>query len=243
MKILRLLISFILMTLLTHFTYAQHAVTGRVVDEADMPLVGANVVIAGGGTGTITDIDGNFEIQVPSTETELQFSYVGYLSETIKVGTQTNIEMRLLPDLKAFDEVVVIGYGSTRKKDLTSAIATVSSEEIAKMPVTSFAQALQGKAAGVTVVQSGKPGEEAKIRIRGTSSVNGADPLYVVDGIIDADPPSPANIETIQILKDAASAAIYGSRGTNGVIIITTKKGKKGEPNITFKNLFMAHSK
>lgn len=229
---------FMFLLLMSFTAYAQVGVKGKVLDETGLPMIGVTITIEGSQTGTITDIDGNYSIEAPSPESRLVFTYVGYLSETITVGNQTVIDVNMLPDLISLGEVIVIGYGTTKKADLTSAISTVKSEEIAKVPVTSFSQALQGKAAGVTVLQSGAPGGAASVRIRGTSSINGATPLYVVDGVIGAPEPNSNDIESIQILKDAASCAIYGSRGTNGVIIVTTKKGKKGEPKVALKSYY-----
>lgn len=214
----------------------QQIVKGTIVDEKGTALPGASIRITGTSSGTITDINGKYQITVPSGNAELTFSFISYLSKKVTVGNKTVIDVALQPEVVSLNDVVVIGYGTTKKADLTSSIASIKSEEISKMPVTTVEQALQGKAAGVTVIQSGAPGAKATIRIRGTNSPNGTEPLWVVDGIIGAQSPNSNDVESMQILKDAAACAIYGSRGSNGVIIVTTKKGKKGDPKISFKS-------
>ncbi|MFA9392764.1 MAG: SusC/RagA family TonB-linked outer membrane protein [Prolixibacteraceae bacterium] len=238
MQRLKQILSIMFLLSIPVLSFSQKTISGILKDETKNPLPGATVVVKGTTMGAITNIDGFYQIEVPSNSSVLQYSFIGYVEQEIIVGSKTTINVLLVPDMKSLDEVVIVGYGTTKKADLTSSITTVNKDEIAKVPVTSFAQALQGKAAGVTVVQSGAPGGKASIRIRGTGSINGASPLYVVDGIIGASAPSTADIETIQILKDATSSAIYGSRGSNGVIIITTKKGSKGEPKVTLKTLY-----
>ncbi|GJM64432.1 TonB-dependent receptor [Persicobacter diffluens] len=215
---------------------AQVTITGQVLDETAVGLPGVSVIEVGTVNGTVTDFNGNYELKV-SEAAKVQYSFVGYQSITEAVAGRSVIEVQLKPDVVMIDEVVVVGYGAAKKEDLTSAIAIVETEEVAKIPVTSFEQALQGKTAGVTVIQSGAPGGAADVRIRGTGSINGSSPLYVVDGVINAPAPSPEDISSIQILKDAASCAIYGSRGANGVIIVTTKRGKKGDVKVSFKTV------
>lgn len=236
-------------------TWQVRSVSGKVFSEDGEGLPGVNITVKGSTTGTVTDIDGNYQMEIGEGETVLIFSYVGYLSKEITVGNQSEINVTLQPDIESLDELVVIGYGSVRKADVTGAVSSVEAEDLKAVPVTSFDQALQGRAAGVQVVQStGSPGGETNIRIRGTSSVNASsEPLYVIDGmLINSDGGemasggrgprigalasiNPNDIASIQILKDASATAIYGSRGANGVILITTKKGEAGEGRVNFE--------
>ena len=210
-------------------------VKGTVIDAAmNEPLIGVNVVAKDlPGTGTITDIDGNFHLKVPSTAI-LQVSYIGYEDQEIPVNGRTQIIVKLSEKTQALNEVVVIGYGTQKKSDLTGAVAVVDMDEAKKLVSGSISETLQGQVAGVSVQSSGDPGSMGKIRIRGVGSFSNVGPLYVVDGLIvnDMNHINPDDIESMQVLKDAASSAIYGSRGANGVIIITTKKGKKGKPSL-----------
>ena len=213
-------------------------VTGVVTaqDEPD-PVIGANVMVKGTTNGTITDFDGNFTIQVSAGDV-LQVSFMGYKPYEVKVTNAGPINIVLVPDNVQLQEVVAIGYGTMKKSDLTGSVASVSADQLLKAPVAGLDQALQGRAAGVTVTSnSGQPGEDATIRIRGIgSALSGNDPLYVVDGVITGDIKwlSPTDIKSMEILKDASAAAIYGSRGANGVILITTKSGGEGKVNINF---------
>ena len=220
---------------------AQSTVTGVVMAEGEPdPVIGANVVLKGTTNGTITDFDGNFEIEAKAGDV-LVFSYLGYKTQEVKVANPAApIKVTLASDNVMLDEVVAIGYGAMKKSDLTGAVTSVKAEELTKAPVSGLDQALQGRAAGVTVTtNSGQPGEAATIRIRGIgSAIGGNDPLYVVDGVITSDISflAPNDIQSMEILKDASATAIYGSRGANGVILITTKSGSQGgaKPNITF---------
>ena len=213
-------------------------VTGVVMaqDEPD-PVIGANVMLKGTTSGTITDFDGNFTIQAKTGDV-LQVSFMGYKPFEVKVTNAGPIRVTLVPDNVQLQEVVAIGYGTMKKSDLTGAVTSVKSEDLLKAPVSGLDQALQGRAAGVTVTsESGQPGEGAVIRIRGIgSALAGNDPLYVVDGVIVSDIKwlSPNDIKSMEILKDASATAIYGSRGANGVILITTKSGGEGKVNISF---------
>lgn len=203
-------------------------VKGVVKDATGQTVIGASVVQKGTTNGTISDFDGNFTLEVPS-DAVLTISFVGYKTQEIPVAGKTSLEVTLSEDAQMLDNVIVVGYGTQKKEDLTSAIATLSPKEVLKSP-GGITDALQGSTAGVNV--SG-----GKIRIRGTASITGStDPLWVVDGIIDASGniPNDDEIESIQVLKDAASCAIYGVRGANGVILVTTKKGKEGKPKISF---------
>lgn len=217
--------------------FAQKTViSGVVVDSKNESIIGANVLIKGTSTGTITDFDGNFNIEA-SPKDILIISYIGMNPKEITVGSEKKFRIVLNEDTKALDEVVVIGYGSVKKRDVTTAITSVSTKDLSQRPIVSADQALQGKAAGVSVIKpNGLPGEGMVIRVRGTTSMNSSnDPLYVVDGVtLDNISFLSANdIESMQVLKDASSAAIYGSRAANGVILITTKTGIKGNSKIS----------
>lgn len=213
-------------------------VTGTVMaaDEPD-PVIGASVMVKGTTVGTISDFDGNFSVEA-QVGSVLQISYIGYKTQEIKISGTQPLKITLQPDNVQLEEVVAIGYGTMKKSDLTGAVTSVSTEQLLKAPVSGLDQALQGRAAGVTVTSgSGQPGESATIRIRGIGSATGQnDPLYVVDGVITGDIKwlSPTDIKSMEILKDASAAAIYGSRGANGVILITTKSGSEGKVNISF---------
>ena len=212
-------------------------VRGTVTDKSGETIIGANVKVKGQTTGTITDIDGKYTINVPTNGT-LDFSYLGMTNQSVSVNGKKVINVVLSENSKDLDEVVVIGYGVQKKADLTTAVASVSSDEWADKPIISAQQALQGKAAGVQITTpSGKPGAGIAVRVRGATSINaGNDPLYVVDGIPTNDITniSPNDISDMQILKDASSAAIYGARAANGVVLITTKKGTEGKSQISF---------
>lgn len=230
-----------LLVLLCGTAAAQSTVKGVVMAEGEPdPVIGANVVLKGTTNGTITDFDGNFSIEAKAGDV-LVFSYLGYKTQEVKVtNTSAPVKVTLASDNVMLDEVVAIGYGAMKKSDLTGAVTSVKAEELTKAPVSGLDQALQGRAAGVTVTtNSGQPGEAATIRIRGIgSAIGGNDPLYVVDGVITSDISflAPNDIQSMEILKDASATAIYGSRGANGVILVTTKSGSHGgvKPNITF---------
>ena len=204
-------------------------VTGTVTDAANEPLIGASVLVQGTSTGTITDMDGKYSISV-TPENVLVFSYVGMTTQSVKVGAQNVINVTLKEDSQVLAETVVIGYGSAKKRDLTGSITNIKGEELANKPAMNPLSSLQGKVAGVQIVNSGRAGSDPEIRIRGTNSINGYKPLYIVDGLFNDNINflNPEDIESMEILKDPSSLAIFGVRGANGVIIITTKKGKKG---------------
>ena len=224
-------------------TFAQgaqkHKVTGVVTDESGEPLIGVTVAVGGNSSGTITDIDGNYSIEVANNAT-LSFSYVGYLTKKVSVGNQQTINVVLQEDRQLLDEVVVVGYGVQKKSDVTGAMASVTSEELNVRPVNNALEALQGKAAGVDITTNERPGSLGSIRIRGERSLNaGNSPLYVVDGVplmsaSAIETLNPRDIETIDILKDASATAIYGSRGANGVVLVTTKQGKTGRMSVDY---------
>ncbi|WP_224997903.1 TonB-dependent receptor [Cesiribacter sp. SM1] len=255
----RLLLIGLLFCWLLPGVYAQQQISGRVTDAlTGESLPGAAIIVKGTSIGTVTDVNGNYRLEVSGTDAVLVFSFIGYLQEELQVGSRASINIALSPDLEQLDEVVVIGYGSVKKSDLTGSVASVKAEDLKAVPVTSFDQALQGRAAGVQVIQStGAPGGETNIRIRGTSSVNASsEPLYVIDGMlvnsnggemsIGGRGPrigalstiNPNDIESIEVLKDASATAIYGSRGANGVILITTKRGKAGKGTVNFESYY-----
>ena len=213
-------------------------VTGTVSDANGEPLIGVNVTEKNAANnGSITNMDGKFTLNVPANAT-LIFSYIGYRTVEVPVNGQKNLKVKLAEDSEALDEVVVIGYGTVRKADLAGSVAVMDSKQFKDQPVTRIEDALQGRVSGVSVMSSGVPGGDLKIRVRGTSSVNKSnDPLYVVDGIVresGLEGISPEDIQSMQILKDASSTAIYGSRGANGVVLVTTKTGKAGQTQVTF---------
>ena len=214
-------------------------VTGMVTDANNEPLIGASVRVQGTSTGTITDMDGKYSISV-IPEDILVFSYVGMTTQSIKVGTQYVINVSLKEDSQVLAETVVIGYGSAKKRDLTGSITNVKGEEIANKPAMNPLSSLQGKVAGVQIINSGQAGADPEIRIRGTNSINGYKPLYIVDGLFNDNINflNPEDIESMEILKDPSSLAIFGVRGANGVIIITTKKAKEGQTLININTSF-----
>ena len=219
--------------------YAQNGViSGKVTDAQGVPLPGANVVQKGTSNGVVADFDGNYEITLVEGSQILIYSYVGYQQKEESVNGRKTINETLEEDAQNLDEVVVIGYGSQKKSDITGAVASVGSEELEKAVFNSVDQVLQGRSSGVLVTSaSGEPGAPASIRIRGNNSISGDNsPLYVVDGIPISGSPNfnPQEIENLEVLKDASATAIYGSRGANGVILITTKRGKTGETSFDF---------
>lgn len=213
-------------------------ITGTVSDETG-PLPGANVLVKGTTNGTQTDFDGNYTID-PNGETTLTFSYIGFKTVDIAINGQSTINVVLEEDASKLDEVVVTGYGTQSKRDVTGAVTTVDAEDLLAVPATTFSQQLQGRAAGVGIVSDASPGGEATVRIRGFGTIGNNDPLYIIDGVPSKSQANinPNDIETIQVLKDASAASIYGSRAGNGVIIITTKKGKLGKPSISYSTYY-----
>jgi TonB-dependent starch-binding outer membrane protein SusC len=214
-------------------------VTGTIRDVSNVPLIGVTVVEKGTTNGTMTDADGHFTLTVPDKHI-LQISMIGFKTQEVEVNGTTPVDLVLAEELTAIDEVVVVGYGTVKRGDITTSVSTVSTRDLEERPMISAATAIQGKAAGVTVIQpSGEPGAAMVVRIRGNTSINASnDPLYVVDGVPvnDINFLSPNDIESMQILKDASSAAIYGSRGANGVVLIMTKTGSKGKTKINFNS-------
>jgi TonB-linked SusC/RagA family outer membrane protein len=221
-------------------------VQGTVTSGTDnLPLIGVNIIEKGTSNGTISDMDGHYTITVSTPEAVIIYRYIGYRTQEIDVNGQSVVDVVLEEEIEMLDEVVVVGYGVQKKVDVTGAISSIKTEEMASIPVTNVATAIQGKAAGVQIIQnSGAPGSEVSIKIRGTGTINNSEPLYVVDGFIteSIDFLNPDDIEDMQILKDASSSAIYGARAANGVIIITTKRGQEGKLKINFNSYWGSSS-
>lgn len=220
-----------------HETLQSKTVTGVVVDAAGVPVIGANVIVKGTTVGTITDFDGNYSLEVPENAV-LQISYIGYLTEEVTVGNKSSINVTLKEDSQALDELVVVGYGTMRKSDVTGSIATAKGEELVKQQSFSALDNLRGKVSGVNIFSnSSQPGAyNNRVIIRGMATINSSsDPLYVVDGVVMENFAlvNPNDIESMEVLKDASAAAIYGARGANGVIMVTTKRGKKDGEGIS----------
>lgn len=222
----------------------EKTVSGTVTSSEEGPLPGVNVLVKGTTIGTVTDIDGNYRISVPGEESILVFSSIGYTSEELEIGNRSTIDLQMVPDIQSLSEVVVVGYGTQERRDLTGAVSSVDATSYEDMAITSVEQGLQGRVAGVNVVQqSGKPGAGMQVQIRGIGSIGNSEPLYVIDGVPVINDNgatgennfnalssiNPSDIESIEILKDASAAAIYGARAANGVVLITTKRGKAGE--------------
>ena len=222
----------LLMSVFCFLAYAQKTVTGTVKDATGEPMIGVSVVVDGTSNGGVTDLNGRFTIQrVPNNGT-LKFSYVGFKDQKVSVVGKSAIDVVMKEDAMGLDEVVVVGYGTQKKSDVTGSITSVGSEELNIRPVNNALEALQGKAAGVDITTNERPGELGSVRIRGQRSITADNaPLYVVDGVplLSAsaiETLNPRDIESIDILKDASATAIYGSRGANGVILVTTKQGR-----------------
>jgi TonB-linked SusC/RagA family outer membrane protein len=233
-------ILFFLIALSPSVLFGQVKITGTITDEDNLPLPGVYVIIQGTMKGTASDKDGRYSIEASSNEV-LVFSMVGMVNQTIPVEGRTVIDVVLSMEATAFDEIVVIGYGSQRAKDLTAPVITLKGDDLAKQITSGAMQALQGKAAGVQIVNSGIPGRSPSVKIRGVGSIGDyANPLFIVDGVfVDSlDFISSSDIEDITILKDASAAAIYGVRAANGVILVTTKKGQSREPVISYETYF-----
>lgn len=213
-------------------------ITGQVMDQNGSPLAGVSVMLRGTTTGTITDAEGNFTLTVPDANQVLVFSSVGYVEQEYPLNGQTTVAVVLVASQQVMEQVVVVGYGTQRKVDVTGSVAQVKGEEIARMPNTNPISSLQGKVAGLTISNSGIPGAAPVVRIRGVNSTNSASPLYVVDGVLhdNIDFLNPADIETIDVLRDPSSIAIYGLRGANGVIAITSKRAARGQTRVNLQS-------
>lgn len=223
--------------------FQQQAITGRITAGDGSPLPGVNVVEKGTTNGTVTDIDGRYSITLTGQESVLVFSFIGYLTEEVETGGKSEIDVLLVEDIQRLDEVVVVGYGTVKRSDVTGALSSITAEQIKELPVTNINQALQGRAAGVDVVNSSYGlNTNPVVRIRGNRSIAaGNDPLYVVDGVPINGTINDINamdMESVEVLKDASATAIYGSRGANGVILITTKRGRSGQSSVNFESSF-----
>lgn len=208
-------------------------VTGTVVEDNGSPLPGVNVLVKGTTRGSVTDANGKFSISVDSENDVLVFSFIGFVTQEVPLNGQSSLNVTLVTDTQTLNEVVVVGYGTQEKKDVTGSVASVKGAEIENLPVASASQSLQGRASGVNIVRSGgAPGNAGSIRVRGVGTINDADPLIVIDGVpaSNINDVNPNDIESIEILKDASASAIYGTRAANGVVIITTKRGKFSQP-------------
>lgn len=224
---------------LSFTVYGQSQISGKVISADDqMPVIGAIVKIKGSVSAIGTGLDGTFSIPAKSADI-LVVSYMGYKTLEITIGNQTNIVVILTPAISTLDEVVVTGYSAQRKKDIAGSVAIVDMKGLKSVPSGSAMQALQGQASGVNVISSGVPGAASKILIRGVTSFGNTQPLVLIDGVqADLNNVSADDVESIQVLKDAGAAAIYGVRGSNGVIVVTTKKGKSGVPTISYDSYY-----
>jgi len=225
------LMSLFLLGFAVSMAYAQErTVTGTVTSDELGALPGVNIVIQGTTQGAVTDANGNYSVSVPGSDAVLVYSFIGYSTQAIPVGDQSTIDVLLAPDVTSLDEIVVTAYATQKKKDLTGSVGIVGSDELTQMPQGNITQQMQGRVAGVQVTQDSRPGQKAKVRIRGIGSFYSNDPLYVVDGVptTDVNTINPEDVESLTVLKDAGAASIYGARASNGVIVVTTKKGSKG---------------
>jgi TonB-linked SusC/RagA family outer membrane protein len=215
----------------------QRNITGSVVDEKGEMLTGVSVLVRGTTTGAVSDVDGNFSLAVDN-QAVLTVSYLGYQTQLVNIDSRTHYHITMIEDNRLLEEVVVIGYGTMKKSDLTGAVSSVSAKDLTKQPSADVGEALQGRAAGLQIISSGKPGDNVAMKIRGTGTINNGDPLLVIDGVPTDIPLNMLNmqdIESVDVLKDASATAIYGSRGAYGVVIITTKKGQSGDGQIRFR--------
>jgi TonB-linked SusC/RagA family outer membrane protein len=213
-------------------------ITGKVVDVYGEPVIGANIIEVGTTNGTVTDIDGNFSLKVADNAT-IRVSYIGYVEQEINTAGKTSFNITLVEDTQTLEEVVVVGYGTVRKRDLTGSVSQITADKFEKTSAISTMAALQGRIPGMSVtIGSGTPGDHGDVLIHGVQSINGTNaPIYVIDGTItdNSNNINPQDVATISVLKDASAVAIYGSRAANGVIVITTKRGKEEAPTITFR--------
>lgn len=217
-------------------TIQQLKVSGNVTDSDGNPLPGASIIESGTNNGTTTDFDGNFTLDVGNENSTLEISFIGFEPQQITANVNESLNIQLIASVSGLDDVVVVGYGTAKQKDVTGAISSLKGEAIESVPVSTAEKAIQGRVAGVQIVRNGgAPGSASSIRIRGTGTVNNADPLYIIDGVPTSDIMgiNPNDIQSIEVLKDASASAIYGTRAANGVVIITTKRGRKGQLDVT----------
>ncbi|MDR0538410.1 MAG: TonB-dependent receptor [Tannerellaceae bacterium] len=231
----------LLLFLCTSMASAQNSIAGKVTDTNGEPLIGVNVLVKGTTNGNITDIDGKYALQQVTPQSILVFSYIGYISQEVAVGNQRTIDIQLKDDMQRLEEVVVVGYGTQKRSDITGSVTSIPKDRLSNLPVANFAQAIQGVAAGININQSSSiPGDAPEILVRGKSSINLSNsPLLVVDGMALSSDASindinPGDIGTIEILKDPSAVAIYGVQGSNGVILITTKRGGDAHPRVRY---------
>ena len=213
----------------------QISITGTVTDQNGDPIIGASVIADNSGNGTATDIDGQYTIKADPLG-QLRFSYIGYSSQTVNIEGRSTINVTMTENESVLDEVVVIGYGTLKKSDLTGAVSSLGAKDIKDVPVNNVGQAIQGKIAGVNIVGGNKPGDNVTIKVRGLGSIMNCDPLVVIDGVptdLGLNNLNPQDIERLDVLKDASATAIYGSRGANGVVMITTRKGVSGTSRLS----------
>src|SRR5690606_8213429 len=225
----------------------QTAISGRVTDTQGEPLTGVSIMLQGTSTGTVSDNDGRYVLNVPNSAGTLVFTYVGFVAQAVTIGGRTTIDVQLEASSESLSEIVVIGYGTQRRSDLTGSITSVSAEQIEGQAFSNVNQALQGKVAGADITStSGEPGGPVQVRIRGQGTFNNSGPLYVVDGVPmpgdNINAINPNDIASVNILKDASASAIYGSRAANGVILITTKKGQSGETQLNYNGYYGVQS-
>ncbi|MFN7280331.1 MAG: TonB-dependent receptor plug domain-containing protein, partial [bacterium] len=236
----KIVLFLITLTSISLASWAQtRKLSGTVLSESGSALAGASISIKGGTGGTVTDNDGKFSLNIPATgKVVITINSIGFAAQEITVGDKTDISVKMVSESTKMEDVVVVGYGSVRKKDLTGAVGSLAPRDIVRTNPSNVTQALQGQVTGVVVTKtSNKPGQGFQIDIRGQNTITGAtEPLVVIDGVIGARlrDINPQDIQSIDILKDASSTAIYGARGANGVIIITSKKGVAGKPKVTF---------
>ena len=243
-----LLLSGSLAPLAPKAAYAQvagtpHTVTGKITSDNGEALPGVTIVVKGTTNGVTTGADGNYSVTVPNDNSILVISSIGFVKQEVAVGSRTSLSQSLVPETQALNEIQVVGYGTQKKSQVTGAISSVSDEQLRDVPVANIGQALQGRAAGITVSSNGTaPGQAPTIRIRGNRSLSGSnDPLLVVDGVPydgSLNDLNPDDITSLEVLKDASSTAIYGARGANGVILITTRRGKSGAPRATYSGYY-----
>ena len=227
--------TFLIMSFQVH---GQITIKGKIVDDQDESVIGATIIVKGTTIGTVSDIKGDYSIIVPENSETIIVSFIGYKSKEIPINNRAIIDIKLEIDIAELESIVVTGYGTQRKQDITGAVAIVNTNEMSKSQYTNLTDRLQGRVPGVSVKTNGEPGSMGDVTIRGVSFFGDNNPLYVIDGIPTEDSPNinPADIETVQVLKDASSSAIYGSRAANGVVVITTKKGRIGKPTISFNS-------